>query len=59
MRCKDCEYLKIEKPDKFNEGHAYCTKYNLETMLLYGSWKRKVDNLECYAEQMKDKQNEK
>ena len=59
IMCKDCEHFRIEKPDKCNEGHAYCLKYNLSTMLIGKQYKRKIDRLECYkyeienAEQLK------
>lgn len=49
--CKDCEHLKIEKPDEMNEGHAYCGKYNVSTMLIGKSaYKRKIEKLRCYEE---------
>ena len=52
MKCKDCEHLRIEKPDAMNEGHAYCDKYNLATMLIGKSaWKKKVDRLECWKKE--------
>lgn len=48
-KCKDCEHFRIEKPDAMNEGHAYCSKYNVSTMLVGKSaWKKKVDRLECW-----------
>ena len=59
IMCKDCEHFRIEKPDKYNEGHAFCLKYNLSTMLIGKQYKRKIDRLECYkyeienAEQLK------
>lgn len=54
MKCKDCEYLKIEIPDKLNEGHAYCLKHNLSTMLIGSHYKTKIDRLECFEEELKE-----
>lgn len=54
MKCKDCEFLRITLPDSMNEGYAYCTKYEVSTWLL-GHWKKKVEKLECYAEELKEK----
>ena len=48
VMCKDCEYLRIDKPDKYNEGHAYCLKYDLSTMLIGKQYTKKIDRLECY-----------
>lgn len=53
MKCKDCEYLKIEVPDKLNEGHAYCSKYDLVTTLIGCHYKDKIDRLECYENNLK------
>lgn len=51
MKCKDCEHLVIEKPDECNEGHAYCKKHNVSTMLVgVSAYKRKIDRLRCYEE---------
>ena len=51
MKCKDCEYLSIEKPDEMNEGHARCLKYKVSTMLVGKSaYKKKIDKLRCYED---------
>lgn len=51
MKCKDCKYLTIDKPDDMNEGHAYCSKYNVASILVGKSaYKKKIDKLQCYAE---------
>lgn len=48
-KCKDCEHLRIDKPDDWNEGHAYCDKYDLQTILVGKSaYKKKIERLECY-----------
>lgn len=50
MKCKDCEHLRIEVPDKWNEGHAYCLKYDLSTILIGSHYRKKIDRLECYTD---------
>lgn len=48
MKCKTYKYFKIEKPDKLNEGYAYCLKHNLITALFPNTnWKHKINKLEC------------
>ena len=46
-KCIECEYFKIiDTPDKMNEGHAICEKYNLIAELV-GQYKQKVERLTC------------
>ena len=54
IMCKDCEHFRIEKPDECNEGHAYCLKYNLSTMLIGKQYNRKIDRLECYKHEIEN-----
>lgn len=51
MKCKDCAYLRIDRPDEMNEGHAYCLKHNLSTILIGKQYKRKIERLECVETQ--------
>lgn len=57
MKCKECEFLKVDKPDRYNEGYAYCSKYDVSMMLVYPSYKRKLENLECYADERSKNEN--
>lgn len=46
--CTECEYFEVrDVPDKMNEGHAICKKYNLIVDLIGKEYMRKVKRLTC------------